>query len=339
MGIVYWSNFAGGTATEWDLVTNALSPYAGYVQPGTRWGIADNCFLIEDISSVVKVLTAAKGYYFAFDFVFYTSVFANPLLQFLNGDVVIGVLGWNTNKLVARSQADVLLGTTTTSFPSKSTRKRIEVYFYSDLTNGRFQVKVNGTLEIDFAGKTSNAGDTIQGFRFGLPWGGNQPKYLIGSVIVRDDTWPGNLKALQHRITSSGALTQLTPSTGSNYECINANPHSTTKKVYGTVVDKTDCYTKNLLPYKSEIPAIIGLQVKTVSQVIGSVTPKNIVAGAYVSGSFREGTPTEPSYPMRLISNEVPSNNVLFTTNPATSGAWTVPVDAGCCLKSPPTKH
>jgi hypothetical protein len=72
------------------------------------------------------------------------------------------------------------------------TWRHIEIYYKPDATNGRFVIKVDGNIEVDFTGNTNNsAGTTIYGIGFGNPLGNayTNSNGCIDNVIVDDAEW------------------------------------------------------------------------------------------------------------------------------------------------------
>jgi hypothetical protein len=123
-----------------------------------------------------------------------------------------------------------------------------EVYALIANSGGRLTVKVDGAQTNDFTGDTEPGSNTdIYNTRI-YSWSSGANYQWYDDIAINDDagsdnnTWPGQVKLLPFRPTGAGDNTGLTPSSGSNWDCVDEVPASATDYVYDTVVDEYDLY-------------------------------------------------------------------------------------------------
>lgn len=119
----------------------------------------------------------------------------------------------------------------------------------ADAPNGIFQVKINGTQIIDFSGDTRNAGTAGTPDRIHLIGNANgfEAWYddfaICNPLGAKNNTWLGNGYGLWLQPSAAGDITQLTPSAGANWDCVDEVPQNEmTDYVYSSVVDEYDLY-------------------------------------------------------------------------------------------------
>lgn len=146
-----------------------------------------------------------------------------------------------------------------------------EVRVVIDDVYGVVQVKRDGTLDIDLVGTeeapldTRNAGNgDIGTIRFGSQDKTNGLLGYLDDIAINDtsgtinNSWPG--RGGIHALVPNGAgtLTQLTPSAGSNYECVDESPpDDDTSYVESAVLDTSDLYaTAGVTPTDGTVSAV-----------------------------------------------------------------------------------
>jgi len=151
-----------------------------------------------------------------------------------------------------------------------------EVYYKLDNVSGRVVVKSNGVSLFDSSGDTNPGAYT--GFNivmFGkdtAPWATGNAYY--DNIILDSANWIGKTYIQGLAVTGVGTTTQLTPSTGSNYTCVDEIPASDTDYVYSNTVDQLDTYT--LADLTGTIGTIKAVQVQSRVVKEGSATPQNV---------------------------------------------------------------
>lgn len=194
-----------------------------------------------------------------------------------------------------------LLATGTATL-STTTWYRIEVRLVLNDTTGILQVKVDGVLDIDFTGDTryNNAGDAsttdfnaIKLVRHSTQGG----QLYFDDIVIHDSTgsscnsWLGDLRISTIRPDGNGSTNDGTPSTGSNYECVDeTTPNDDTDYVEMSTAADRELYTHSNLPY---YPAsVIAAVVNTRARATGT-TPRRVRGVMYRSGSASTGATIE----------------------------------------------
>jgi hypothetical protein len=188
----------------------------------------------------------------------------------------------------------------------------IEVYYKPLNSGGICTVKVDGVTDATYTGDTTNGLENVRTFRFGRSTG--YIGFYLDDIVVSDSGWLGNQLIQLIVPTGAGSSTQLTPSTGNNYACVDEIPASDTDYVSGNTADLLDTYAMRNL---------IG--------TIGSVTATN----ACVRMNY-EGTPTPTKQKIAINSNGTMAYGSdvsttlsfvdqfqLFELNPDGNVAWT----------------
>jgi hypothetical protein len=135
---------------------------------------------------------------------------------------------------------------------------RVGIYLKIADSGGRAQWFLDGIERANFTGDVRNAGtEEITKIFFGGGVDGTvstRYRALFDDIVICTPTGsmnndiPGNIKI--YGLTSSGAghYSQLTPSAGANYECVNEIPASDADYVSSAIVGQKDTYTLADLP-------------------------------------------------------------------------------------------
>jgi len=191
-----------------------------------------------------------------------------------------------------------------------STMHRIQFYYLPRTdSSGRAVVMLDGTTIIDFTGQTANT--TAQITKIALwHYGGT---WYFDNVIMDDSAYPGVTYIQGITVTGAGSNTTYTPSTGSNYTCVDEIPPSAVDYVYTDTANNIDTYTT------SDVTGTLGtikvVQVQIVAFCTGSTaTPK---MDAVVRVSSAEYSSTD------IVLTTVPVEYVkVWELDPSTSVAW-----------------
>lgn len=144
----------------------------------------------------------------------------------------------------------------------------LEIHVVIHDSAGILQTKWNGVLDIDASGLNTRDGGNgdIVGIRIGSSSVNiNSSAYGYYDDVAVNDTsgtinnsWPG--RGGIHALVPNGAgtLTQLTPSAGSNYECVDERtPDDDTSYVESAVLDTSDLYaTAGVTPTDGTVSAV-----------------------------------------------------------------------------------
>ena len=196
----------------------------------------------------------------------------------------------------------------------------IEVHLkVAESPDGVCQVKIDGVTDIDFSGDTAATANLNIQYTY---WGGCSDAAGINGWmddIALNDTsgavnnsWIGRGGIYKVVPTGAGTYTDLTPSAGSNWQCVDEVPPSDTDYVYDSTVDHKDSYAANDLTGSGTVNAV---------KWIGRA--KAVAAGAYavarfvrVSGSDYTGTDVPVDASWKHIEE-------LFDVDPS-GAAWSV---------------
>jgi len=114
---------------------------------------------------------------------------------------------------------------------------------------GRFEIKFDGTLVVDYTGITNALGSDIQWFCFGSICPNGGPTNILDDMAINDtagaadNSWcgDGGVLAALVPITGAAEYTDLIASTGDPWECVNEIP-ANADYVYESTVNKKSTY-------------------------------------------------------------------------------------------------
>ena len=175
----------------------------------------------------------------------------------------------NKSSLLAKSTSDFAI----------NTWYGMEFYIYIADSGGRAVIKMDGAIWIDYTGDTKVSTTTDIAYMQLCSNSGVFQYY--DDIVLNDDsgsdnnTYPGQVKLLPFRPDGAGDNTGLTPSTGSNYQCVDEVPASATDYVYDTVIDDYDLYTtaNPTIPDGATITNVIVIAHSAYDSGGGSIAP------------------------------------------------------------------
>ncbi|MGQ9677110.1 MAG: hypothetical protein ACUVX1_15725 [Chloroflexota bacterium] len=131
----------------------------------------------------------------------------------------------------------------------------VEARFKPLNSGGVFQLKVNGQMVIDYTGDTTNGLENVKTVNIGSTYNGSYIMELrIDDIGINDtngaqqNSWLGDGAVLALMPSGAGSTTELTPSAGDNYACVDERPPSTADYVASSTVDAEDTYALADLP-------------------------------------------------------------------------------------------
>lgn len=304
MARVFIDGFESGSLGMWDAVNNATLNNASELD-----GVyCLNC--AGAYCNVRKNLPAADEYFLAF-LIGVRSNSDQNIMRFYNSTTALGSLFLNAGKIEARRGTSTVLGISTTTLTSYTTH-RIEIRYKPHASDGLFQVKIDGILEIDYSGQTAASTLQIDSIFFGSD-SGNWSHYF-DNVIVDSANWIGNTKIQAVAVSGAGGYAQFTPSTGSNYQTVDEIPPNDTDYNETAIVDKVDSFAHAAL--SGTIGSIKCVQVQVRGKLVGNPTPSKIAPALRIDSTMYYGTAQSlGSSPKAVVA--------LWETNPNTSAAWT----------------
>ncbi len=187
-------------------------------------------------------------------------------------------------------------------------------------TSGVVQVRVDGEQIIDFSGDTrEGATGIVDNIAFGTST--ISATTFFDDIAINDtsgtvnNSWCGNGYEKAIKVNGAGDVTQLTPSAGSNYECVDDLPHdSDTTYVESDTVDQYDLYNLEAsgLGSNEVVNAITAVAIAKLADV-GS---GNLAVG------IKSGTTTDWGDDTVLSSDYYKAVSKIYETNPDDGGAW-----------------
>lgn len=190
--------------------------------------------------------------------------------------------------------------------------------------SGVIQLKVDGVLDIDYSGDTlTGANTTFDNIYFVTNSSTDGGILFVDDLAFNDvagavdNSWPGDGRIIMLLPNAAGDVTQLTPSTGANYTCVDERPHnSDTDYVEGGTLDTYDLY--NL--------AASGLVTGSIiNRVWVTAVARDTVANG---GKVKIGMKTEGTEyfgdDLTLTTGYLSVDGPEQLVNPQTGVAWTI---------------
>ena len=216
--------------------------------------------------------------------------------------------------------ATTVIGTSTTPIPL-NTWCRIEFRLLVNNTTGVAQLKIDGTQEVDFSGDTqATANANLQRLHFGRAGSSSFPLQGYFDDLAINDTggalnnsWPGSSGILARTPNGAGYYTQLTPSAGLNYECVDEMPPNITDYVSGASANLKDSYIKAPLGTTGVVRAV---QFNCYAAQ-GEAGTSGIASLVRRSGVDYQGADQATAVAWKNYRE-------MLETDPSTAAAWTV---------------
>jgi len=188
----------------------------------------------------------------------------------------------------------------------------LEVYYKADPTNGRFVVKLNGIIEIDFTGSTST-GSAVDGVWFGANAYTSNNHFYYDRIVVAEE-WPGPCYWQNLAPTGVGNSTQWTPVPSPNWDAVNAIPQDDSQHVRTNTADQLDTYETGDLA--AGVDSIKALTVWARVWKESTPTPTQLKVALRTGGSNYLGNAKAVGVYPTIVE-------ARWETNPATQAAWT----------------
>jgi hypothetical protein len=222
---------------------------------------------------------------------------------------------------VSIARGGVALATSATGLVTLNTWNYFEFTTTISDTVGVASVKLNGVEVVTFTGDTKNAGTStnIDVVLFKSGTSGNpyfwDDLYILNDLGSAPNNAPlGDVRVYNSVPTGAGNSTQLTPSTGSNWDAVDELPPSATDYVQGSVIGNKDLYQLADLP--AGIATIFGIQT--------TVMAKKTDAGARLLKHVVRSGGTDYADTAVALSTSDTTTTSVRQVDPATSAAWTL---------------
>jgi hypothetical protein len=215
----------------------------------------------------------------------------------------------------------VLLGVSPQWLLAPSVWHLIEFMIVIDNINGQVQVRIDGKMPyaIDLNG-VNTLGDitakTVNTIYTGFYWRPNS--FIWGywdDVVIDDSNWTNGSRIIRLPIIGNGALTQWTPSAGSNYQCIDEIPVSDTDYIQTQGFENVDLFTTSVFTpgVSCNIKSIQeSVRVTKDGLNVTSIYPL-LSAGVTIHRGFSKS-----------LSFSFKNETQIWETNPLTLGAFTI---------------
>lgn len=322
---------AAGPPGEW----TAISAVGGVLAAAARYGIngfscssnvAAGCGADFAIGGTEATIIAGAAFFFR-TFPSGAGISnARGLFSFLEGGTKhVDLRTDNSGKLMV-SRNGTQIGSTGATTLSLNTWYYIEFKATIHDTTGSFEVRINEVVENmgTTTGLDTRNGGTgyIDHVIFGNDiqslsnfWYGDD-FYALDTQTVDPDqpnnTYLGDIAVRTLLPSGAGNTTQMTPSTGSNYACVDEAAPDTTDYVSETTTGEKDTYAMGDLPSAaSSVKAVKGL-IYMAKQDAGARTARLVVRSS--------GTDYESD--SKTVSDSYAYGQYIWETDPATGGAW-----------------
>ena len=127
----------------------------------------------------------------------------------------------NGNSWQAVSTGTTVVGSAPDGLHVRETWEHIQIWCKLAGASSRIVVKIAGVIRIDWTGTLSSTNLTDIVFSSG---GGGSPALVFDDVVIRDDTWPGDVRIIGLPVNGDTAQKDWTPDTGSvNFSRVNNN--------------------------------------------------------------------------------------------------------------------
>jgi len=311
MARVFIDGFEAGDLKLWNLVVGA------YLSSGVAGMDGTYCLNCDGFGDYYahKYLAAAPEYYLAFRYRGSSAQYASSMCYFFNGTTQLARLRRNPSSGFLEIRRGTSYGTllaTGAIAVNVGTPVLIEVHYKPHNTEGIFQVKVGGILDIDFTGDTTDGATAIDAIRLGGD-GGYYSSCWFDNVVIDNAAWPGNTRIQAIKPTGAGNSTQWTPSAGANYQCVDEVPPSESDFVSTNTIGQLDLYAAGDLA--GTIGSVKCVQLQALAKAEGSPSPHNLQLAVRTNGAdYFSGDKAVPSSSTQLSN--------LWEANPATAAPW-----------------
>lgn len=247
---------------------------------------------------------------------------AQPIFGFLDSTTLQIDLAVNeTGHVLVRRSGSTTLGTSAAAVIFAGSEHHIQFMVVINDATGTYEVKVDGVSVL--SGTGADTKNTANAYANGYDIGNGGAS---GSSIDIDDLYvwngagslntgfPGDVKVFASLPSGAGNSAQWTPSTGSNYQCVDeSSPNAATDYVSETTVNEKDTYAFADIAGSG---TVLGAQVSVYAQKSDAGAVRGIKAVC------RSGSTEADSAEAILSTSWRYALQVPFETDPATSAAW-----------------
>lgn len=313
MARIFIDGFEGGDYNLWDSIYQDGTGNVFTTTPPTGM-TGSYCLKIQWQGYARKNIPAASTYYFGLKWR-YADNMSYCIFSWLKGTTLLGYIARDLASGMLKLYIGSTLTVTSTKFIPIDVPCLYELYVYIADSSGRVVVKVNGETVIDYTGDTKPGSDT-QIDCFGLGDCGSRVNGCgyYDDIVVDDAAYPGNTKIQYLVPTGAGNSTQWTPSTGSNYACVDEKPLSDTDYISTNTTNNLDTYA--LGDMSGSIGAVKSVQAQCRAKYEGTPTPTKLDLVLRSGGTDYPGSD-------KTLTSAYAHYSSIWNTDPADSAAWT----------------
>lgn len=141
--------------------------------------------------------------------------------------------------------------------------------------------------------------------------------YILDTTGSKNNDFLGDIRVDSIHPNGAGNHTDLTPSAGNNYECVDETNMDDTDYVEGANAGEIDSYTYGSVPTDIDDAAIFGIQLR--NQAIRTAESDNIK----MKGLLRTGSTDYKESTAQSLADIVKSKVVIWEDDPSDSNPWT----------------
>jgi len=235
-------------------------------------------------------------------------------IYFFNGATALAVLGNNIAPNWSFYRGNWVTSLAASSNPTLSSTWGLYEGWYKPKTDGtgRFTLKYNGIIIIDFTGQTADSALLVTSIQFYNPAASSI--YYVDDFIVDDAAFIGPSSIQGLAVTGAGNSAQFDPSTGSNYACVDEIPPSDADYISTNVADEIDTYACGNLT--GTINSVKAVQVQARCMQEGSpAVPKIQLVTRPTSTDRVSASKSVQTFAPSTVAN-------IWELNPDDSAAW-----------------
>jgi hypothetical protein len=267
--------------------------------------------------------------YVSFDFAASTSNWSGinaTIFCWKSGGNNVGTLQWEgagSYKLYTGNNATLVGQTAANWNVAANTWLTLELHIKIHASQGLLELRINGVDALSWSGNTAVGGTLLdQISAWNGSTGNSQTLYWDNLVIndktgARNNSWVGGAKVVWIRPTGAGTTTQLTPSSGNNFACVNENPPTMANFCSGAADGLLDTYALGDLAGGISRINAIRVDNLVIRQGLG---PPRSIKPALRTGGQNIIAPVAQITPLSL--GAICSN--IWEINPVTGLPWTV---------------
>ena len=192
-----------------------------------------------------------------------------------------------------------------------------------DDTDGHIVARLNEQEMVNWTGDNHHSGATgLQVSRYRIHFYAYwnilmDDFYIVGSEGTENNDFLGDVRIDAINPNGAGNYTQLTPSAGNNYECVDEAIIDESDYVEGANVGEIDSYTYGSVPTDLDDTSIFGISLRNISQ--RTAAANNVKIDALIrTGSTDYNSASEIS-----LADDWSSKDFVFEKDPSDSNIWT----------------